>query len=172
MIINEREGKFQMKQQITEEMNLHEQWYKEAKKQTLETLPAFFNKLVNDYCHDYGTICHALSASAIAAATAMNKSPAGGITGFQAGCVMWGFVRHWNHDGNKCGLSLKDWDNVLYPQYKDDFEKIIPGDVWVAIQKEARKNLDTVSGARPAVVAHWQSIVDGIVPFGYRVGGE
>ena len=41
---------------ITEEMHLEKEWFANAKKQTLETLPAFMNHVLNDYCHDYGTI--------------------------------------------------------------------------------------------------------------------
>ena len=31
----------------------------------LETLPAFLNKVVNDYQHDYGTICEAVAVAAM-----------------------------------------------------------------------------------------------------------
>ena len=34
-----------MKQQITEEMKIQNEWYKEAKKQTVETLPEFARHL-------------------------------------------------------------------------------------------------------------------------------
>ena len=56
-----------MKQQITEEMKIHDGWYKEAKKQTVETLPEFVRHLTEDYSHDYGTICYAVEAGAIGA---------------------------------------------------------------------------------------------------------
>jgi hypothetical protein len=61
---------------------------------------------------------------------------------------------------------------MLFPQHADDFDKIIPRKIWESIQKEARKNLDTKGGAHPAVIAHWQSIVDGVIPFGYRVDSD
>lgn len=47
--------------QITEKDNEQEIWFKEAEKQTLETLPEFIRHLLEDYGHDYGTICHALA---------------------------------------------------------------------------------------------------------------
>jgi hypothetical protein len=126
-------------EQITEDQKVHEKWYEDAKNQTLESLPGFMNHLTADYGHDYGTICHALAAGAIAAATAINKSPTGGITGFQAGAVMWEFIRHWNFSGNKCGLRLVDYDNFLYPQYSDRHQKTIAPDTWQGIQKEASR---------------------------------
>ena len=46
--------------EITEKDKEDVQWYKDAKNQTLETLPDFINHLVKDYSHDYGTICRQL----------------------------------------------------------------------------------------------------------------
>ena len=157
-----------MAQQITEEMNLHEKWYVDAKEQTLETLPAFLKEL-SELGHDYGTICHALGAAAVAAASAMNHAPCGGITGFQAWFVMWGFVRGWLKNHNKCGMMLVDYDDMLYPQYDYKFDKTITSGTWTEIQAQAQANLDENNGAHPDVIAHWESIVRGKVPFGYKV---
>jgi hypothetical protein len=84
-----------MKTNITEDMHIHEQWYEEAKKQTLTTLPEFCRSLSEDYHHDYGTICHAITAAGIATMWAMNHTEQGGITGFQASCIMWEFIKNW-----------------------------------------------------------------------------
>ena len=112
---------------ITEEMHLEKEWFANAKKQTLETLPAFMNHVLNDYCHDYGTICHAISACAIAAAWAADGSEQGGITGFQAGFVMWDVIRQWRYSSNKSGLKIIDYDDMLFPQYEYKFSnKEIP----------------------------------------------
>jgi len=158
------------KKAITEEMKEHEKWYEEAKKVTVETLPEFVRHLTEDYQHDYGTICHALSACGLAGTYAIENSPCGGITGFQARFVMWGFIRHWMYSSNKCGLKIVDYDNMLYPQYEDKFGKYISKDIFESLKKEARKNLDERTvGAHPDVVAHWQSIVGGKVPYGYEI---
>ena len=53
---------------VTEEMRPEKEWFAEAGKQTVETLPAFINHLMGDYEHDYGTVVHAISACAVAAA--------------------------------------------------------------------------------------------------------
>lgn len=104
---------------------------------TLEKLPEFLRELTEDYHHDYGTICHAVSIAAIAAAWSVDKSPSGGITGFQAGAVMWEFIREWNYSSNKTGLRIIDNDKFLYPQYEDGFQKTISEDVWNGLKKEA-----------------------------------
>lgn len=128
-------------EQIEEKDGIHKQWYEDAKKITLEELPGFLSRLLNDYGHDYGTICHALASGAIATMWAMNKSNQGGITGFQAGAIMWEFIRNWNHSRNKCGLRLIDYDNFLYPQYYEENQKMMSPQVWENIQKEAAKNI-------------------------------
>jgi hypothetical protein len=151
---------------IKEEDGIHKQWYADAKNQTLDTLPEFLRRLSEDYGHDYGTICHALAASAIAAAWAVEKTPQGGITGFQAGAVMWEFIKNWMHmDGP---MRLVDYNDLLYPQYADKFNTI-SRDTWDAVQAKARKNLEELGGASDSVVSHWQFIADGHVPFGLRV---
>jgi len=121
---------------------IKEEWEKEARDMTLENLPAFLKKLTEDYQHDYGTICHAVAIAAESAAWAVNKSPSGGITGFQAGAVMWEFIRSWNYSSNKTGLKIVDYDKFLYPQYEDQYAKTISEGTWDLIQKEAVSKIE------------------------------
>ncbi len=126
----------------TEEFNkIKEEWREKAKKATIETLPEFLTELTEKYKHDYGTICHATAIAAEASAWAINDSDQGGITDFQAGAVMWEFVRSWNYSSNKTGLKIVDYDNFLYPQYCDDYNKTLTPDTWKAIKKEAKSNI-------------------------------
>lgn len=155
-------------QNITEEDKIHEEWYKEAKKMTMEELPTFLKKLTEEYGHDYGTICHAISASAIAAAWAVERTPQGGITGFQAGCIMWGFITNWMSYNDEA-LALIKYDNMLYPQCEDKFTTISKS-TWEWLQKKAKKNLECKENVHQDVIKHWESIVGGIIPFGYTIG--
>ncbi len=120
---------------------IKQNWDKKSKAATLETLPDFLKELSERYNHDYGTICHAVAIGATAAAWAMNKSDQGGITGFQAGAIMWEFIRNWNYSSNKTGLKIVDYDNFLYPQYQDQFEKTLSASTWESIKEEAVKNI-------------------------------
>lgn len=158
------------KKEITEDMGLQKEWYERAKSMRLEDFPEFFREMTEDYIHDYGTVCHAMAAIGLAAMWAFNKSEGarGGITGFQAGCVMWEVIRHMNYEDNKRGLRLLNMDDLLYPQYEHKFRSI-SSDAWEAVQKEARKRLSERGAAHPNVVAHWKSIVNGEIPFGLRV---
>lgn len=159
---------------ITEkDKEIIESWFKEAKEgMNMEKLPAFLSHLMNDYEHDYGTICHALVAGAIATCWAMDNDPhQGGITGFQAGFVMWGFITRWMHKEGP--LKLMEYHDMLYPQMENKFEKTVSPDTWKWLQDEARKLLEDKSTDNfppsPSVKAHWESIVAGNVPFGYMV---
>lgn len=155
---------------ITEDMHLQDEWYKRAKDMKPEDFLDFANELSKRYEHDYGTVCHAMAAIGLAAMWAFNNSEGarGGITGFQADCVMWEVIRHMNYENNKCGLRLLDMDDLLYPQYEHKFCSI-SSDTWDAVKKEAQNRLLERGNAHPDVVAHWESIVNGKVPFGLRI---
>lgn len=162
------------KKRITEENDRAEidSWFEQASKQTFKTLPEFIRHVMNDYEHDYGTVCHAIAACAVATAWACNKmdGACGGITGYQAGAVMWTFICRWNYPRNKCGLRITDFDNLLYPQYESYFEKTISPETWEAIQREAKKLLERIDPfTSGAVVEHWRHLADGEVPFGFKV---
>jgi hypothetical protein len=155
---------------ITEEMGAHKEWYEKARSTdiTMETLPKFLNSLLDDYKHDYGTIVHAMTAGAIATITAMNSTKQGGITGFQASCLSWLFLREGM--GKEGALRLIEFNDLLYPQHEDRFEKTINKEIWADLQKKAAHCIKNASIAtHPDVLAHWQSIVDGKLPFGFSV---
>ena len=137
-----QKGKIVLIEGSQEFRDIKEEWQEKAKTVTVETLPDFLKELTETYQHDYGTICYATVIAAIAAANVVNHSPAGRITGFQAGAVMWGFIREWNYSSNKTGLLLLNYDNFLYPQYAENFQKVIPKQIWKNIQKEAQVQIE------------------------------
>ena len=157
------------KETVTEEMHPEKAWFAEAGKMTEEELPDFYARIIHGYNHDYGTACHAVAACALAAAWAACGDNDIGLSGFQAGFVMWDFIKNWTKSGNECGLKLVDYDDMLYPQYEEKFEKTICKDNFELIQKKAMENLEKSKDAHPAVIAHWRKIANGEVPFGYRV---
>lgn len=69
------------------------------------------------------------------------------------------------------GIMLKvtiDYENMLYPQYEEMFDKTIPEKVWFKLKEEAQRLLDVGTGSEE-IKEHWRSIRDGKVPFGYSV---
>jgi len=154
-----------------EEMNLQEGWYAEARDMDMQKLPEFLRHLTEDFDHDYGTICHALTAGAIATCWAMNDTEQGGITGFQAGAIMWEFMKHWNDV--KAPARLLQYEDMLYPQYADRFDKLISKETWAYLQQRAKEKLrEKDSSPVAAVRLHWQNIAQGQIPFGYKVENE
>lgn len=148
---------------------LIESWKAQAKEIELDQLDGFVRRLVTEYQHDYGTICHAVHAAMMAVLSAVNKSPVGGITGFQASCIGWMLIRGMFGVADDAPLRLVDYDDLLYPQHKDRFTEISKA-VWDKLQEKAKKLLEKDhSYAHPDVVDHWRFIVSGQVPFGLKV---
>lgn len=153
--------------QVTEKMKPQKEWFKKAHEvKSIDDIVSLAKELFEETQHDYGTVCHAVAALALAGAWYGCQKE--GITGFQAGFVMWDFIREWEFSSNKTGLRLTDFDDMLYPQNESKFEKTISKSTWKALQEEAAKMLKE-NFAVPAVKTHWQSIVDGKVPFGYKI---
>ena len=157
---------------VTEEMRPQDEWFKRAKEiKSIGEFSAFAKELLEETSHDYGTVCHAIGALTLSAGWLGAYTQ--GITGFQAGFVMWDFIRQWEYSDNKCGLRIINFDNMLYPQHAARFEKTITSKCFNKLQEEAANRLKKDSNfAHPDVVKHWQSIVDGVVPFGYKVSDD
>ena len=82
---------------------------------------------------------------------------------------MWEFIRNWNYKSNKTGLRIINYDNLLYPQYEDHFNKVITQNQWSKLQEQARLHLQDSPNAAESVLKHWQSIVAGNIPFGFKL---
>lgn len=136
---------------------------------SIDDLPEVCHKILDGYFHTYSTIVDAIGACCIAAAWAADRSGQGGITGFQAGGVMWYFIRNYMYRGNKVGLKITDYDDMLFPQYEYKYEKTIPRHIFESLQKAAKEKLEKEHSAHPLVAAHWMEIVGGKVPFGYKI---
>ena len=162
-----------------------------------DKLVEFLKDVRDNYNYDYGTAPRAIAQASVA--TAWYFAYVFGITCFQAGFVMWDFIRDWQYRDNECGLKIVDYDLMLYPQYEYKFtEKTISEWQWEALQEKAKKELDRINETVDSynksqaegmedfinkegrdwvdtdfcnvrVLNHWKSIVNGIVPFGYRV---
>lgn len=138
-----------------------ESWFKKTDESTDN-----FIKRISKLEHNYNSIVHAVAASAIKAAWQMDDTPQGGITGFQAGGVMWEFIRKWmTLEGP---AKLVKFEHMLYPQYEEYFQQTISSETFKYLQEKAKQKIDE-GNAHFAVLAHWQSIVDGKVPFGYKI---
>lgn len=164
----------ELKITATTEQEFREQAYEIAKSvTTTEELTEFIN-FISNVPLDYGTVVYAQCAAMLAAQHVMNVGERGGITGSQAGFIGWEMVRKFMRVG-KCGLSLRDWEEMLYPQCKVIFEKTISRETFEELQKRAKELLaefDEQNPMHPEVKSHMGSIVNGVVPFGYTIREE
>lgn len=145
------------------------EWFHKAKNCTkTEDLVVMFNEL-QEYKHDYSTIVNAFSAFLIASFNVMINSENGGISGWQGSFIAWSVFRELQ--GIDCPTSLINYEDMLYPQNQENFKLHIDSNSWEWVQDAARKLIDNVekNKAHHKVLAHWQSIVDGKIPFGYTL---
>lgn len=135
---------------------------------TFDNLIDFLRNIQDNYNCGYGEAPRAIAQASLAVAWYLADEF--GITGFQASFVMWDFIKDWLFSSNECGMRLVDYDNMLYPQYEDKFQKTIGSDTFESLQKKAQQLIETNGEyAHPAVIEHWKSIAAGKVPFGYVV---
>lgn len=144
--------------------------YEKANKvKTKKDLDALLKEVINNKELDYGKIVYAMSACMIATSRYIDMSKVGGITGFQASFVGWEMVREFMIYDNKTSLRIVNYDDMLYPQYEMEFKKTISQNTWKSLQKQAKIKLKESPDASPKVIEHWKSIIEGKVPFGYKV---
>lgn len=159
-----------MKQPINESNDraIIDKWYDDARGMKLENLQQWITDNMEKYKHDYGTIVHFIAACSLATFNALASEA--GISGFQAGAVMWQIIRGIEFRNNKTGLRIINYDDMLFPQYEDKFTKrTISKKMFETMQEEAKKKLEESGTAHENVIAHWKSIVAGQVPFGYSL---
>ena len=165
-IINQ--GKHPGKMVITEDLHLEKEWHEEAKKQTLRTLPKFIKHLMGDYVHSYGTIVKAMACAAYATIHVCNNISSGGISGLQASYLVWQIIHEMGMFKSESGSRILTFDDMLYPQNSNRFT-CIDKDTWDKLQELAKSKLEEDGNIHPDVKKHLQSIVNGIVPFGWKV---
>jgi len=161
----EREAEMAAQDKILEPMI--KAWY-EAKPKTLDDLQALLREILAQE-HTYSSIVEACAAAALAACRTVNASEHGGITGHQAQFVLWSFVTHWLRMEGPARLVR--FEDMLYPQMAEKFEKTISAETFKWLQEQAKKNLANpeMKEASESVREHWISIAEGAVPFGYKI---
>ncbi len=78
--------------------------------------------------------------------------------------IMWQFIRHWLPEFAFSPLRMVIYEDLLYPQFEKNFKTITP-DIFKWVQESAKNSLERHKSASPALKAHWQSVVDGQIPY-------
>jgi hypothetical protein len=149
-----------------------EDLYKEAGKITMETLPAFLDKL-GQMPDTYNDGVHIVAAAGIAAAWALNGH-IGCLSNIGASQVMWDFIKSWMD--KKGPMRLICFEDMLYPQFEYRFEKTVDFETAEWLRITAHNKMQTWFKGHhcvaPEVFWHWHSLDCGILPFGYRKEGS
>ena len=144
------------------------------KRKSIETFDELIEFLtyIKDNCnYDDGVAPRSIAQASLA--VAWYFSNIFGITGFQSGFVITDFIRDWRYQNNKLGFKIVNYDDLLYPQREYYFDKVIKKDMYKKLQEVAEEKLNENSCfVAPKVRIHWLRIVNGHVPFGFRVEDE
>ena len=108
--------------------------------------------------NDYGTCVYAMSIAAEAAFNFVAHKL--GTTDFQANCADMDFLKRIR--GYKSGFAILNYENLLYPQYREKFDRY-QFDALIAENKEelrdvARELLAKNKNPHPDVKSHWERI--------------
>lgn len=145
------------------DQELIETWWREAENcASIDDASDLAKRLVTDYRHDYGTICHAIAVAGIAMANAIQRSPQGGVTGFQAGAIGWMLHGRWMR-WEDSPRRLFDYSDLLLPQYDHSFCEISTDTAEWLVEK-AKSNLAKNKNAHPNVKKRWKEIAAGQFP--------
>jgi len=143
-------------------------WMVEAEGQSIATISGFLQHLTRDYEHDYGTKIGAFRAAMFAVRYILEYE-LGDLTPNQERALMWELIQDW--------LGVKDqpmriiqFEMMLWPGNRSEFDTVMTRSTWTWLQERARQYLNTMGGSVPeATRQHWQQILAGVVPFGYKV---
>lgn len=145
---------------------IRESWEERAK--VCESLDEFVGELLS-HDHDYGTIVWAIAAAMKAAYYRINRSPEGGITGFQASCLAWEMLDHFGLK-DPVGMRLIGYSELCFPQHEDHFTSI-PWQMWENAKNFAQAQVEEHGSYMAASVrSHMMDVAAGKVPFGLKVG--
>ena len=151
---------------------LYEEWKKQAKACTPDTVGEFIRKLVNGHSHDYGSIAVALSVAALAGAWAVEHGEQGGLTGFQWSWASMLAVAMMNYESSQFGIRIQDMDHLLYPQYADKFAFVkVDQEFAQNLREEAKRRLEKETRACDTDRAWWTLLANGDFPTWLRVEG-
>lgn len=133
-----------------------------------DDLRDLIEEVKNNFNYDYSVAPRAAGAACVAVAKYLAREM--GLTVFQANFLTWGFIFGFQCPNNKTGLKIIDFDDMLYPQYEHKFDKSISRETWETIQETAKQYYQERNNiTSPQVKAHWESIINGVVPFGYTI---
>lgn len=140
---------------------VYEEWKAKANAvQNLEDFNTFYKELT-EHKHSYDSVVWACQLVSIAAFKAFNRSPQGGITGFQLGFVGGGYLQEMLH--LKGPVFLLKAEDLLSEYKAGDYIARLDKESHTWLREEARKRLDGENLHEDAR-EHLQKMAEGWLP--------
>lgn len=146
-----------------------EEWYAAAEQQTAESIGGFIRALASTKCEEKNGNIEMALASMVAALNVLEKEYGYKFSQVQKECMAIEIQRALGLLQSKAGVHVLDYDDMLDWRLQIFFANLIGESAWETLQKEAARRLEKWPEADEKDRVHWQSIVDGKVPFGYTV---
>ena len=128
----------------------------------------FIKVLARTYEYDDDMLCEALVYSMLAGATAFAREYGlKTLTLEQTQWVLWSFLGKWLQTDEPIRLLRISY--MLEPEMREVFNTALPRSFFDWLQEAAKERLEALPDASKERREHWQSIVDGAVPFGYTL---
>lgn len=146
-------------------MPLKQELYDKIKQvDSIDKFNSFYKEITNQPINE-GNIVEMASAFILAAANTLVQKYPKMFTKDRSGEIMWNFIRSWLPEFSFSPLRMLIYEDLLYPQFARNF-KTISQDIFEWIQNTAKNHLERHKDASPDLKVHWQSIIDGQIPYG------
>ena len=138
--------------------------YEKAKNvKTKKDLDELLSEVIESKDLCYGKIVYAICGCMKATMNYINNSEIGGITGFQAGFIGWEMIKEYTVVSSNTALKLINYDDMLFPQKKELFDKVIEKDIWAksrgvgikCYQELIDKHFIIEFSSNVIVIKHW-----------------
>lgn len=85
--------------------------------------------------------------------------------------TLYAFASRWSRECAESPFSLLKYEALLWPERSREHERVLDEATHEWLREQARRYLSTLDDSVPGaslLQAHWQRLVDGELPFGYR----
>jgi len=152
-------------------MPISKQLYEKIKPiTTIDQLDKFYKEVTNQPINE-NNIVELTSAFILAASNIFVQKYSKLFDKNRSGETMWTFIRSWLPEFAVSPLRMLIYEDLLYPEFARNF-KTISQDILVWLQATAKNHLERYKDASTALKVHWQSIVDGKIPYNLMLEKE
>jgi len=150
-------------------------WAEDAYRTDIDDLPAMIHNIIGSY--NLGSLgkINLINVSVTCLIKAFFENKLIEMSDGEVDTAKWILVKMLFPNMGNGPISIIQWSNLLSPSAEPYFKHIYPN-VFAEIQNDAKILVERHESGRETFtdeqVAHWKSIIEGNVPFGYRIVQE